>query len=657
MFYEVIPIQQFRKSGGILTYSSDKKLTPGQIVEIPLGKKSTYGIVYQSVKSVDFPTKPITRTLYSTPLPAHIIKSIFWLSDYYLSPLPVVAKMFLPLGIGKNRRKKPISTSTDASSKTASNKLSVTQNSISIPLNNAQKTALNNLWDNPNSTRLLHGVTGSGKTNIYLKMASSVLKQGKSVVLLVPEIALTSQLVQIHEKVFSKKVVLLHSRQTEAERHQIWELVLNSNSPQVIIGPRSALLLPIKNPGLIIIDEAHESSYFQENNPRYSSLRLASYMANYLKIPCIYGTATPLISDYYLASSKSAVIPLSEKAKKTATEPKFHIIDLCDKTCFSKNRYFSNALHDNISQNLTDHHQTLIFHNRRGSANLTLCDNCGWQALCPNCFLPLTLHADDYKLVCHTCGASQKVPSSCPECGHIDIHHKGFGTKLLEAELKRLFPKARVVRFDADNVKGDTLDAKFTEVKSGEYDIIIGTQTIAKGLDLPLLATVGVVQADAGLSLPDYSSEERTFHLLTQVIGRVGRGHLAAADVFIQTYQPNHPAIKAAIASDYVAFYNYALSNRRKGHFPPFYYIAKLSVTYKTEATSIKYIKLYQNTLRKNPHLVVSQPTPAFHERASTGYTWQIVLRSTSRKQLLSALKSLPANSKLHFTIDPPSLL
>ena len=646
MFYEVIPIRQFRESGGVLTYSSDVKLAPGAIVEIPLGRSKTYGIVFSSVKSVDFPTKPIARILYEKPLPPHILKSISWLSHYYLSPLPVAAKMFLPLGIGKNRRKKPLKTSDAPASVNPT-----------IPLNNAQKTALNSLWDNPNTTRLLHGVTGSGKTNIYLKMALETLKNGKSMVLLVPEIALTSQLVQIFEQTFDKKVVLLHSRQTEADRHLIWESVLESDTPQIVIGPRSALLLPVNNLGLIIIDEAHESTYFQENAPRYSTLRLASFMASSLNIPCIYGTATPLISDYYLAKSRGAIVSLSEKAKKTAVAPNFHVVDLCNPMNFTKNRYFSDILLENITSNLEKHRQTLIFHNRRGSANLTLCDHCGWQALCPNCFLPLTLHADSYQLICHTCGASTKVPSSCPECGHISIHHKGFGTKLLEAELGKLFPKARIARFDADNTKNDTLDARFTEVKDGNYDIIIGTQTIAKGLDLPLLATVGVVQADAGLSLPDYSSEERTFHLLTQVIGRVGRGHLDVADVFIQSYQPNHPVIQAAIAADYQSFATHALSARRKGHFPPFYYLAKIAVTYKTEETSIKYIKQYHKALKNNPHLYVSKPTPAFHERAATGYTWQIIVRSTSRSQLLSALESLPNSSKMHFTIDPPSLL
>ncbi len=647
MFYEIIPVRQFRESGGILTYSSPEELSIGQIVEIPFGKSKTFGVVVRRVRRVSFQTKPILGIVYETPLPNHILRSVYWLSEYYIAPLQTTLKLFLPPGLGKKRRIKKEEPALFSSNSPQPN----------IPLNSAQTAALKSLSAISKNTKLLHGITGSGKTNIYLKLTEETLKKRQSTILLVPEIALTSQLVQIFEKSFGKKVVLLHSRQTEAERHLIWESVLESAEPQVIVGPRSALNLPVKDLGLIIIDEAHETSYFQENAPRYSTLRLGSFIANDLNISCILGTATPLITDYYLAKTYNSVVELSEKAKKTAIPPHFHIIDLCDHQNFTKNRYFSNILLENIAKNLSEHHQTLIFHNRRGSATLTLCENCGWQALCPNCFLPLTLHADNYELICHTCGAKSKVPSSCPECHNVSVLHKGFGTKLLENELKKLFPKAKIIRFDADNTKNETLDTKFSEVKNGEYDIIIGTQTIAKGLDLPLLATVGIVQADAGLSLPDYASEERTFHLLTQVIGRVGRGHLDVADVFIQSYQPNHPVIQAALASDYQKFAKHALSNRRKGHFPPFFYLAKLSVSYKTEENSIKYIKRYYGRLKKNPNLIISQPTPAFHERAASGYTWQIIIRSSSRKELLNTLGSLQPNPKMHYTIDPPSLL
>lgn len=647
MYYEVIPTKIFRAGSGILTYSSDTSLTPGQIVEIPLGKTKSIGIISRPVKKPPFATKPISRIIYEEPLPSHLLKSIFWLSDYYLCPLPTVANLFLPKGIGKNRR----------------NKAEISASSpdypySNIPLNTSQKQALNHIQTIKTSTKLLHGITGSGKTNIYLKLAQDTLKHRQSVILLVPEIALTSQLVQIFKNTFkSHEITLLHSRQTEAERHLLWEKVLKTSTPQIIIGPRSALITPVKNLGLIIIDESHESTYFQENSPKYSTLKLASFIAKYLKIPCIQGTATPRIEDYYLAEKNNAIIKLTEKAKSSAKAPNVHIIDLKDRQNFLKNRYFSDELLNSIEYNLENGLQTLIFHNRRGSAPLTICENCGWQALCPSCFLPLTLHTDAYELICHTCGHRTKVPLSCPSCQHPDVVHKGFGTKLLEQELKKLYKTAKIARFDADNNKSDSLDALYDQVKSGYVQILIGTQTIAKGLDLPKLATVGVVQADAGLNLPDFAAEERTFHLLTQVLGRVGRGHLDSANAFIQTYQPDHPAITSAIDNDYETFYSYLLRKRQKSHLPPFTYLAKLTLTYKTEPTTIKHIQNLHQILLKNPKISVSTPMPAFHERSLSGYTWQLIVKSTSRAELTNVLKSLPENPNLHLTIDPPSLL
>ena len=285
---------------------------------------------------------------------------------------------------------------------------------------------------------------------------------------------------------------------------------------------------------------------------------------------------------------------------------------------------------------------------------MTICEDCGWQALCPNCYLPLTLHADDYTLSCHLCGHSEKVPTSCPECHHAGVIHKGFGTKLLESELSRLFPEARIARFDGDNKKSEDFAALYDDVKTGNIDILIGTQTLARGLDLPLLATVGVVQADAGLSLPDFAAEERTFELLTQVIGRVGRGHLDRAEVVIQTYQPDHPVIQTAIQADFSNFAKYLLEKRRTGKLPPYTYLARLSITYKTEKTTLKYINQAFQTLSQNPKLAVSPPTPAFHERTASGFTWQLIIKSTSRETLRQALAPF---SKYRIELDPPSLL
>ena len=646
MLYEVIPTKVFRSGANFLTYSSNLDLEPGHIVIIPLGKSHVVGIVKKALKNpVDFPVKPIEKLLYDSPLPPHLLKSLIWLSEYYQVPAPLVASLFLPQGVEKSRRKK------------LSEKALKTQKLPVIPLNPAQKQALEALESGSKATKLLHGVTGSGKTNIYLQMASKRLRNGLSTILLVPEIALTSQLVQIFEETFGKTVTLIHSQKTESERHKIWEEILTSTEPRIVIGPRSALFAPLNNLGLIIIDEAHESTFYQENSPKYSALRLASFIAKTQKIPCILGTATPKVEDYYLAISNNSLVTLSEKAKQTIS-PDIKVIDLKNRDNFQKNRYFSDQLLKNIKENLENHRQTLIFHNRRGSAPLTICEKCGYEALCPNCFLPLTLHADKYLLFCHTCGHQETVPTSCPSCHHPGIIHKGFGTKLLESELKKLFKTAKIARFDGDNKKSDTLDSLYDEVNSGKIDILIGTQTLAKGLDLKNLATVGVVQADSGLSLPDYSAEERTFELLTQVIGRVGRGHLDSASVFIQTFQPENPVIKFALTSDYLGFYNFLIKKRKSQFFPPFSFLAKVSITQKTEQTVLRKIKALHLFLKKESDKVsVSTPSPAFHERTSSGYTWQIILKSNSRTELLKLLAKIDSKLSPHISLDPPSLL
>ncbi|MBQ6147527.1 primosomal protein N' [Candidatus Saccharibacteria bacterium] len=655
MYYEVIPTKIFRADASVLTYSSPENLKPGQLVLVPLGKTSCPGIVLKKVQQPPFKTREIKQLLYKTPLPDYLLKSLLWLSSFYLSPLPSVASLFLPVGVEKKRRKTMAQEIFCSKTRTKPER----ETSTSLNLNPAQLSALSSLESLKNPTRLLYGITGSGKTNIYLELARKTLEKNQSVILLVPEIALTSQLVSVFESTFKQQVTLIHSKLTESSRHQIWESLLLDNSPRIVVGPRSALLAPLKNLGLIIIDEAHESAYYQENAPKYSSLRLASFIAKTLRVPCILGTATPLVSDYYLASAKNSVVPLKIKAKSSAIKPDLKIIDFKSRDSFSKNRYFSNPLLSAIKSNLKNHYQTLIFHNRRGSAPITLCEHCGWQAFCPNCFLPLTLHSDSYSLICHTCGLETKIPTSCPNCNSPSILHKGFGTKLLESELKKLFKDAKIARFDADNKKTDSLDALYDEVKSGKIDILIGTQTLARGLDLPRLATVGVVQADSGLSLPDFSAEEKTFELLAQVIGRVGRGHLPTASVFVQTYKPDSPAINFALASDYDNFYTYELTRRKKAKFPPFTYLAKVSVTYKTEQTTLKKIRSLRRTLSSSPlasKIEISSPTPTFHEHTTSGFTWQLVLKSSSRANLLKLLSSLDLKS-VKVAIDPPSLL
>ena len=643
MFYEVVPEGRVE----VLTYDFDTSLSPGQIVLVPIGRRQVPGIVIKKVAQPNFQTKSILKVLYSKPLPKHLLKIIQFIHEYYLAPSGQVVSLILPQGVERQRRKTEQMFGDIL-------KTEHQDNFPEIPLNMAQKKALEGLQKAPEATKLLFGVTGSGKTNIYLKMALNAFKRQKSTIVLVPEIALTGQLVRVFQEVFGKNVVLIHSKQTEAERHLIFNSLLETDQPKIVIGPRSALFAPLDDIGLIVIDEEHENTYYQENPPRYSAIRVASSIVKTLNIPLVLGSATPTVDDFYLAKQRGSLVELKEKAKVTQ-KPDIKLVDFKNREYFSKNRYFCDFLIAAMDENLKQGRQTLIFHNRRGSAPLTICENCGEEIVCPNCYLPLTLHADKYELVCHTCGYAEKVPTNCPSCGAVGIIHKGFGTKLLESELKKLFPRAKIRRFDADNKKGEGLEAVYDEVKDGKVDILVGTQTLAKGLDLPKLATVGIVQADAGLSLPDFAAEERTFQLITQVIGRVGRGHLDKAEVIIQTFQPEHEVLQFAIRDDYLGAADYLLKKRRLASFPPFSFIAKLEITLKTESLVLKKVRMTAEKLAKDKRILVSPPMPAFHERTAKGYTWQIILRARSRKVLLQVCSELDPNFKI--TLDPPGLL
>ena len=642
-YYLIAPAKTFHDTDNTLTYASETTLQIGQIVEIPLGKQKTVGIVVKNTTKPDFDTKNILRVLYETPLPVHIMKALAWLADYYRCPMSAVVQAILPRGITKNRRTpKPTASKTNQKPEN--------------PLNVAQKRAIKELNACTANTVLLHGITGSGKTNIYIELAKQTLKNGQSFILLVPEIALTSQLVSNFEQHF-EDVILLHSEQTEAVRHHLWQTALESNHPRVVIGPRSALFAPVQNLGLIVIDEAHEPAYHQDQNPKYSALRLAAVMSR-----TILGTATPLITDYYLCKQHNAVVELSELAVKSDKTTSIHVIDLKNRPDFTRNRFLSNQLIASIQDSLDRHQQSLIFHNRRGTAPLTICDHCGWQALCPSCFLPLILHADQYKMRCHTCGRVFPVPTSCPECGNATIHHKGFGTKLIEEELKKLFPNAKIARFDADTESSQQLNKIYAQVRAGDYDIIVGTQMIAKGFDFPKISTLGIVQADAGLSLPDYSSEERTYELITQVIGRAKRGH-QNSNIFIQSFQPDHPIISYASTSNYADFYKYLLQKRKQSTLPPYSFLLKLSLTYKTEKSTVQNIRKLNTKItqfiqkQQLQQVSITPPMPAFHERTNTGICWQIVLKAKSRKDLLAIFDALDKSPYLHYDFDPISLL
>lgn len=644
-YYEVAPNQIVRLGSDSFTYSHDSQLQIGQLVVIEVGKKQLTGLVLRQVKAPEFKTKPITKIIENEPLPEALVKLSLWLSSYYKTPLATVLQTLLPRGLTVTRRA-PRPAATPAK-----------RDRTNFLFNQDQTATIETIDSSESGTFLIQGVTGSGKTAIYIELARRTIESGKSVIVLVPEIALTTQVIAEFAQTF-QDIIVTHSRASEAERHLAWRTALNAEKPQLVIGPRSALFTPLKNLGLIIIDEAHEPSFKQEQAPRYSALRAATMLGRFSNAKVVLGSATPSIVDRYLAEhSDHPVLILNERARPDAIPPAIDLVDMTKRASFKRHRFISDTLLTSIEKNLADHRQTLIFHNRRGSAATTLCENCGWTALCPNCFVPLTLHSDDFQLSCHICGYNQAVPKICPVCASANIIHKGIGTKLIESELSKIFSQARIARFDSDTESDKSLDKLYSQLYSGEIDIAIGTQVVAKGLDLPHLRTVGVIQADSGLSLPDYSSSERTFQLLSQVIGRVGR-NAQATNVVVQSYQPNHPSIVYGLAQDYESFYQQTLAERRRAHFPPFSYLMKLTAIYKTEAGAIRASKELAKRLKEsaNPEVQILGPTPSFYERMHNTYRWQLILKSPRREHLTDLINYLPPTN-WQYELDPTSLL
>ncbi|PLS81979.1 primosomal protein N' [Candidatus Saccharibacteria bacterium] len=644
-FYLIAPTVIAHGNHAFLTYHSDNALQEGALVRIEVGKREVSGVVYKSVPKPSFATKPVRRLIEEQPLPSHLLQIAQWMSSYYNTHLSIVQQTILPRGIEKTRRKSEKAHAYPWRDRT------------NIVLNVSQGDAINTIDQAASGTILLRGVTGSGKTQVYIEAAKRAIQQGKSAIVLVPEIALTSQLVAEFSLHFTNLLVT-HSTMTEAERHTIWRQCLTSSTPLIVIGPRSALFSPVPDLGLVVIDECHESSYKQEQAPRYSALRVASKLAQTEGIKTVFGSATPSVVDTYLAQKTSSpMITMLERAQKDAAKPTVHIIDRTDTSAFGTHRFFSRQLLSSIEQGLISKTQSLVFHNRRGSAPLTLCENCGWTAACPNCSMPMTLHTDIHKLLCHVCGQKESTPPHCPVCKEPDIIHKGIGTKLIVSELKKQFPHARIARYDADTHSSEQLHVQYQDLYDGNIDIIVGTQMIAKGLDLPKLRSVGIVQADNGLILPDYQSEERVFQLIHQVIGRVGRSS-AATDVIVQTYQPTHPSIQLGIAQDYDAFYDYMIEKRRRTLFPPFTHLLKLTCSYKTEKAAVTACRKIANVIRTSmqDEVRVLGPAPSFYERVGENYRWQLIIKSSHRAALIKTASLVPAQH-WQIDLDPANLL
>jgi primosomal protein N' (replication factor Y) len=642
-FYLVAPTARVHQQG-YFTYHSKEKLNRGTLVCITVGRRTLNGVVISLVNKPDFATKPILNTLESKPLPPPLLALGKWLEEYYTSPTSAVWQTILPRGLEKTRRTR----------KTFSHNVSRKKHTFS--LTHDQRRAIHHILSNTTVTSLLQGVTGAGKTAVYIEVAKHMVKNKKSVIIIVPEIALTPQLVAEFQQHFSD-IVVTHSHMTEAERHIAWRQCLYTENPIIVIGPRSALFMPLVSIGLIVIDECHEPSFKQEQSPRYSALRTARILATEHRAHLVLGSATPPVAERALAefSSSQSLVRLDTTAQDS-TPPTVQLVDMRENKNFSHHRLFSNQLLAVIDTTLDHGKQILLFHNRRGSAPYTLCEKCGWTALCQHCTIPLVLHEDRFALLCHTCGYSISVPTACPECRHVGVVHKGVGTKRIADEIQKLYPRKKIARFDSDSAKEDRLEAHYQALHDGDIDIIIGTQVVAKGLDLPHLAAIGIIQADSGLILPDYTSEERVFQLLTQTMGRVGRSK-DLSTIVVQSFQPNHSAIQSALSRDFDHFYQYTLALRKKACFPPYCFLLKLTCSYASEkAAQDAAQKLHSFILEKKLPIILSPIMPAFYEKVGKSYRWQIIVKSKKRSELQKIAAIIPS-THWQADLDPSNLL
>ncbi len=628
-----------------LTYASEATLRLGTLVTVPLQRQTVVAVVVQEVKKPDFATKNIIRTIGRNPLPKQLLSLIGWLKNYYPAPFGQIVSTLIPSSLATQSRLKP-----DQNKQAAIKK-------ILPPLTDEQKKALKAIRTKSPMSVLLHGDTGTGKTRVYLERAQECIDRGQSVILLTPEIGLTPQLALTCQEVFPQQTVVMHSNMTPAARRNMWLRILDSAQPLVVIGPRSALFAPVKNLGLIVIDEFHETSYKQEQAPHYQATRVGAKLATLHQAQLILGSATPPVSDYFAFSQKQLpIVRMQQQAvKHNFGKSTVTIVDIKNRQLFNRSSWLSDMLIDAIERAVKNQQQVLIFLNRRGTARLVLCQDCGWQTLCPNCDLPLTYHGDTHTLHCHTCGHSEKSPTRCPNCGSNDILFRSVGTKSLVTEIERLIPNIRVARFDSDTHKSMSLEQRYEAIKDGSVDVLVGTQMLGKGLDLPKLSVVGIVTAETSLFFPDYTAEERTFQLITQALGRVNRGHTAGTAI-VQSHHPDSSIIRAAAAKDYASFYDQQIQERQLYKFPPFRYALKLTCTRASAVSARRSSSQLQEKLA-NTHLPIEiiGPSPAFIEKTHGKYHWQLVIKAAERHVLTNIISALPANWS--YDIDPNNLL
>lgn len=499
-------------------------------------------------------------------------------------------------------------------------------------------------------TLLLHGVTGSGKTEVYMHAIERCLALGRQAIMLVPEISLTPQTVGLFRERFGDEIAVLHSRLSAGERFDEWRRI-RLGKARVAVGARSAVFAPMENVGLIIVDEEHEPSYFSEVTPRYNAIEVAAHRAKSFGAPLVLGSATPSLLTYYRAQSgRYQLLELPERVQNRPL-PQVEIVDMRAEFQAGNNGIFSGRLVQLLSECVEQNRQAMLFLNRRGYSTFVSCRSCGYVVQCDSCDISMTYHKGENRLRCHFCGAVKPLPSKCPQCGKAFIKYFGIGTEQVEEQLNALFPNTVTLRMDTDTVRTkDSMQQMLGAFARGEAQFLVGTQMIAKGHDFPNVTLVGVVAADATLMIPDYRSTERTFQLLTQVAGRAGRDENPGR-VVIQTYSPAHPAIRFAKTHDYKSFYHYELEQRKKAVFPPFSLFIRILFSGDDEAALQQSVTQYSSELQKalfdrlganaEKDILLYSASPAPIKRKQGEYRFQILIKLLRTARLSDAIQTI----------------
>ena len=512
----------------------------------------------------------------------------------------------------------------------------VVEKNVKLNLNEEQQYAYkmveNAIDDYMNSEFLLYGITGSGKTEVYLQLIEKVLNEGKSSIMLVPEISLTPQTVDRFIARFGEeKIAILHSKLSIGERYDQWYKIKNGTA-KIIIGARSAIFAPVQDLGLIIIDEEHDGSYKSEMAPRYNVKDIARYLGKKYDVPIVYGSATPDMDTFYKAQKGDIELLKLTKRANNALLPKVEIVDLKQELINGNKSMISNKLYNAIKTNIENKKQTILFLNRRGYSTFVMCRDCGYTAKCVNCNITMTYHIKQNKLKCHYCGYETNSLTICPECNSKNIRYFGTGTQKLEAEINKIFPNASTIRMDVDTVTAKNSHENILNTfKNNNIDILIGTQMVVKGHHFPNVTLVGVIAADTNLNIDDYRASEKTFQILTQVAGRAGREG-DEGNVIIQTYNPDNFSIQFAQKQDYDLFYDLESKLRKQLKYPPFCDIISLGFTSENEeeikrVSNEVHMYLKDKIKNENIPIILYKPVPAPIDRIKNRFRWRIIIK------------------------------